>query len=567
MKQYLRYLAFLLCICITLVSLPSCLSITRIANTFEQMVEEIVGQQETTAKENAVLGNELSPDLLLQYTLSESDRLAFAEKLAYCRTITLEGTDTEAIDAAWEELEDLYYHIATQSQIAYILYCWDQSSEEFSDAYLYASEMSNELYNDYMALCQEIDASNSPYRDAFFEDWTVDEMEEMRAYSEELSALYDENDRILVEYRALADDDSFDDKAAELYYQTVINNNRIATLKGYSDYYQYAYEKIYLRDYGAEDAKLLHGNGKQEILSLYRSSLNRFSNQYAELNSFEKTFISSFLQNDYDKLSTNYVMEYVNSLPDDMKASMLTMFEAENSLFANGEHSYQGAFTGWLYEYGRPFCYFGPGYQSSSTVIHELGHYYAEQFQMDEDLAMDLAEIHSQGNEMLFLVYLKDHVSKGVYEALSSYLLVDSLLTVLMCLVIDEFEMKVYQNADTITDPKKDLDRIMREVIDRYGGDSFFMENISDPYWYWRRVTIESPVYYISYAVSGIVAIELYAEALIDYDLATQMYRYLAEEARPSQGFLEVIRAAGLLTPFDPDIYVSIRAKLEIGRR
>ena len=564
MKRHLRYLAFLLCICTVVLSLSSCLSVLRIFNTFEQMIEEVA---EETTGENADLNDSLPSDLPLQYTLSEDDRVAFAEKLAYCRTITLAGTDTEAIDAAWEELEALYYHVATQSQIAYILYCYDQSSEALSDAYLYATEMSNELYADYMALCQEIDASNSPYRDAFFEDWTADEMEEMRAYSEELSALYDENDRILVEYRALADDDTFDDQAAELYYQTVLNNNRIATLKGYSDYYQYAYEKIYLRDYGVADAKVLHGNSKQEILSLYRTTLNSFSKKYAELSSLEKTFISSFLQNDYDKLSTNYVMEYVNSLPNDMKPSMLSMFEAENSLFADGEHSYEGAFTGWLYEYERPFCYFGPGYQSSSTVIHELGHYYAEQFQIDDDLVMDLAEVHSQGNEMLFLAFLKDRVSDGIYDALSSYLLLDSLLTVLMCLVIDEFEMKVYQSADQITNPKEDLDILMREVIDGYGGDSFFMENIADPYWYWRRVTIESPVYYISYAVSGIVAIELYAEALMEYDLAAKMYRYMAEEAKPSQGFLEVIRNAGLLTPFDSNVFVSIRAKLEIGRR
>ena len=564
MKRYLRYLACLLCICIIIASLSSCLTVLRFYDELEQMEGDSTNGEES--RENDQGGQDqtttLPEDLPLDYTLTEADREEFDRLLTVCRTLTLEGTDKTAIDEAWETLEDHYYHVSTQSQIAYILYCYDQSSKELSDAYLYASEMSSDLYADYMALCQEIDASKSPYRDEFFSDWTEEELEEMRAYSEELSELYDANDRILVEFREL-EGEGFTDRATELYYQTVLNNNRIAKLKGYDDYYEYAYDKVYLRDYSAEASVQLHRLCSELLIPLFKTALNSFETNYQALNSLEKSFLSSFLYSDYDEMTVNYVKSYVNSAPESMKGSMQTMFETGNSLFADGENAYAGAFTAMLYEYEKPFCYFGPGYQSSTTVIHELGHYYAEQYHIDDELAMDLAEVHSQGNEMLFLVFLKDHISDDIYDTLVSYLLLDALTTVIVCMVIDEFEMTVYQNADQIAKPTEDFDRIMKQVIDNYGGETFFVDHIAEPYHYWRHVTIESPVYYISYAVSGIAAIELYAAATVNYGTATEAYQTLVEEVAPSKGFLSALQTAGLGSPLERTTYDKIKLAFE----
>lgn len=556
MKRYLRYLALLLCICIVTASLSSCMAVFRVYSELEQMVGDALEDADGSDAGNPSQDGEKLP---LEYTLTDADRVEFDRLLEICRTLTLQGTDGTAIDEAWETLEDHYYHIATQAQIAYILYCWDQNDKSLSDAYLYASEMSSDVYADYMALCQEIDTSNSPYRDEFFSDWTEEEIEEMRSYSDSLSELYDANDRILVEFRELGDE-NFDNRAAELYYQTVLNNNRIAELNGYENYYAYAYDKVYLRDYSTEDIRALHQLGATQLVPLFKRAMAEFRASYEKLNSVEQTFLSSLLYSDYDTLAHNYVKDYIDATPESMKAAMESMFLPGNSLFTDSESSYAGAFTGMLYEYEKPFCYFGPGYQSCDTVIHELGHYYAEQFHIDDSLAMDLAEVHSQGNEMLFLVFLEDQVSEGVYKTLVSYLLLDALSTIILCLIIDEFEMLVYQNSDPIKNPAIKLDALMDQVVDQYGGRAFLTENIGDPFHYWRRVTIESPVYYISYAVSGIAAIELYAVADEDYDAAMGAYRTLVEEATPSDGFLAALQKAGLGSPFESATVEKIRA-------
>ena len=559
MKRYLRYLALLLCICIVTASLSTCMALFRVYSELEQMVGDALEDADGSDAGNPSQDGEKLP---LEYTLTDADRAEFDRLLEICRTLTLQGADGTAIDEAWETLEDHYYHIATQAQIAYILYCWDQNDKSLSDAYLYASEMSSDVYADYMALCQEIDASNSPYRDEFFSDWTEEEIEEMRSYSDSLSELYDANDRILVEFRELGDEE-FDNRAAELYYQTVLNNNRIASLKGYENYYVYAYDKIYMRDYSAEDTAELHELGATLLVPYFKRVSAIFQANYKNLNSVEQSFLSALLYADYDSLAHNYVKDYIDAAPESMKASMVSMFLPENSLFTDNESSYEGAFTGILYEYEKPFCYFGPGYQSSDTVIHELGHYYAEQFHIDDALAMDLAEVHSQGNEMLFWVYLKDQISENVYKTLVSYLLLDALSTVIMCLVIDRFEMLVYQNSDQIKNPATRLDALMDEVVDLFGGRAFLTENIGDPFRYWRRVTIESPVYYISYAVSGIAAIELYAVADEDYNAAMGAYRTLVEEATPSDGFLAALQKAGLGNPLKRETIEKLRPIFE----
>ena len=73
---------------------------------------------------------------------------------------------------------------------------------------------------------------------------------------------------------------------------------------------------------------------------------------------------------------------------------------------------------------------------------------------------------------------------------------------------------------------------------------------------YWRVVCIESPVYDISYAVSGLSALELYAHAQENsYESAQEIYLYLASEVDKELGFFEQLTLAGLSLPTETNIY------------
>ena len=85
---------------------------------------------------------------------------------------------------------------------------------------------------------------------------------------------------------------------------------------------------------------------------------------------------------------------------------------------------------------------------------------------------------------------------------------------------------------------------------------------ISDPNVYWRLAAVSNPVYYISYAVSAVAALEVYAVAEEDYDAALTAYNALVDGITPEDGFLGALEKAGLTSPFEEQTYIDITNNL-----
>lgn len=171
---------------------------------------------------------------------------------------------------------------------------------------------------------------------------------------------------------------------------------------------------------------------------------------------------------------------------------------------------------------------------------------------------MDLSETQSQGNEWLFIDYLKSNMSDDLHQALVEYKLSSDIGYIICFVMIDEFEQIVYshENAGNLT--LDEYDAIMAEIADQYGGVTFVQENILDIQSYWKQVVLESPVYYVSYAVSGISAINLYTVAQENQEVARECLRKLMEEPLVEEGFLANIQNAGISEPFDEGVYLRL---------
>ena len=72
----------------------------------------------------------------LVYTLDQDTIDYFYACLETAEELSINGPDWETVDAAIEELDDAYMELVDQYQIAYVLYCADQSDEEKSQRYL-----------------------------------------------------------------------------------------------------------------------------------------------------------------------------------------------------------------------------------------------------------------------------------------------------------------------------------------------------------------------------------------------------------------------------------------------
>ena len=535
MKQ-LRNLSFLLVLCLLFSALSSCGFLITDPSVEQDGTKPVTAPITQTPS----LGG--SDADLLSYTLTQKTLDEFYGMLSDCEALFLgEAREEETLQASLDALEDAYYHIATQAQIAYILYCVKQNDEVLSQNYLFSSAASSDAYAAYNESCKRIDASNAPNRAFFFRDWTEEEIAEMRGFSDEIVRYQKANDEILIQYRAL-NDENFSQKAHLYYADLLQNNNAIARLEGYQNYWVYANAEVYGRDADSYTASMRR-YVKQYLVPLMNEVAIEFNAAYAALSEKERETVGAILQSDYAAVGVRYVDGYLETFDGEAEQDMKSMLQSENSVFTDSEDSYKGAFTGFLYEYERPICYFGPGYANTLTVIHEMGHYYAALEKGDMSLSIDLAEVHSQGNEWLFLSYMEDVLGARISKTLTLYQLYSSLSVVIRATMIDDFEERCYQQAQPYWGAYQ-FDNVMKDVINAYGGEEW-MESL---YSYWRYVVIESPVYYISYAVSMLAALQLYGIAEEDSFTAGQAaFLSLVQSAAEDQGFAEALAAAGLL--------------------
>lgn len=487
----------------------------------------------------------------LVYSLTDDMVEDFYTLLEETEDYAIAAEDLELTDQVSDELEEAYLALVDQYQIAYVLYCLDQKDEEVKAQYLECVDLISEVDAAYNDMCKRVWLSETPFREHLFEDWNADEIERMLAYNEEIAQLEKRNTEITVEFRDLGS--GWESDMIPLYNELVRNNNRIAQIYGYENYYVYAYDVVYERDYEMTEIEKMRRYAAEYLVEAHEGSMETFMELYDDLDEEESDFLSCYIYEDYDTLDKNYVSGYINSLPESARDNMNGMFAGERVVFTSYKDAYAGAFTTWIGE--EPFCFFGPDYANSETVIHELGHYYGSSYVESWSQPMDLAETQSQGNEWLFTHYMQSRLPKAVYQCLAEYKLLSDFGYIICFIMVDEFEQQVYshENAGNLTEDE--YDAIMEQIAQQYGGIDYVTDNMLNVQTYWRQVVLESPVYYISYAVSGIAAINLFVMAQEDEAEAIDAYIRLQEEPQEDAGFLTNIRYAGIADPFERTVY------------
>jgi oligoendopeptidase F len=242
-----------------------------------------------------------------------------------------------------------------------------------------------------------------------------------------------------------------------------------------------------------------------------------------------------------------------------------------NDLMVDGNMfrgTYEGAYVTYIRGVDLPIAYFGKGYDSSTTVAHEFGHYMNEIYNDDEySQSFDLLETHSQGQEMLYIQYAKNYLEGDALELVETYHLLSTIQTIMLATQVTCFEQAIY--LDHYEGPNSDV--IMAdgtitadEYDDVYAGLSEYLgideANRVDEYW--RYVTISSPCYYISYAVSGVNALQIYVDVMIKgYDVAKDSYLKLFTytDVDPEMTLEQILTHAGLTSYVDEQTFVRIK--------
>ena len=474
----------------------------------------------------------------------------------------------------YEEYSDLIFSAQGQYSISMTLYYCDNKNKDLEKIYNDMMEYYNSLVSKFYSLSQPW--YESKYREFFFYGATEEEINsflfDSNAYANpEYTALKDRNDAIELEFYNIPNPAS-SPLVPELYAEFVENNNKMALILGYNNYLEYAYENIYDREYTYEEVSAFVEHVKKYMVPVYNMIYNKWGSisgyTEADIEDYYSVVSYSFFENLKGNTLFNDYIDNMNMAFTSNPDKQISFSDNLNNLMSDGNlfrGTYEGAYVTYINGSGIPIAYFGEGYDSSVTVAHEFGHYMNEVYNNSEyNQSFDLLETHSQGDEMLYIYYVNGKISPKAYELVETYQILSSLSIVMSAIQIDCFEQAIYLNSYDgynsemiMSDGKITAD----EYDELYASISVDL-GINEEYRqddYWRNgMTISSPCYYISYAVSGINALQIYANAYSQsFDVAKDNYLKLFTytDVDPDMTMNEVLEYAGLISYKDESLY------------
>ncbi|MBR1471113.1 MAG: hypothetical protein IJ600_05670 [Lachnospiraceae bacterium] len=349
------------------------------------------------------------------------------------------------------------------------------------------------------------------------------------------------------------------EERGQLYLDLVKIRTELARSHGYDNYADYAYEKIYDRDYGTAELKAYRDAVKNYLVPLQDELIYElYGTHYDEVqNMFEKEM------GEEECLET--LREYLPKISNDLIPALDYMEEHELYDISIDSAKAPGGYTCSICGYNAPFLYncADGSIMDMETLIHEYGHY-NQMYHMTEDswyydkTDLDIAEIHSQGLELLFMDYAGD-IYGEFSEAVKLYTIFNLTYAAVEGVKEDAFQYAVYSDADNMT-----LDKLNQlyfqyctEYTGRYG--SMFSDSISlanqgylpsGVAYEWVQIphTFQSPMYYISYSTSVAAVFELFDVILDDRDEGIETYLALVD-AEFQEGFQDTLDKVGLNNP------------------
>ncbi len=504
-------------------------------------------------------GTDFAGNSLFQYDYQPYETEEIRSQMADLSDLLEQPDSHDRVLAVYSQLMSRLERVQSQYTAAYLAYNVNLYSEnmEYETQYLEMSTLYEELNTEYYRLI--VKAYPTEYRDIFFAGLTEDEAAEILtdadSFDEEYLSLMAANDAIYTEYYdiEIVPGES-DKKVAELYAKTVINNNRIAKKFGYAHYFDYAYKDVYGREYSPKDVEDFLDHSIAHLIPALEQIRKISDSKEIDRSVYDYYYdcaLEGKIKGELD-LYFESLGEGLNGIYHNFHEDQLFVSSSDDS------RSYEVAYTDYFEQYSLPVCYFGPYYQDRLTVVHELGHFARAYLTNNAYQSYDAAELNSQGNEMLFLAYESTAREQDFYGALMTMELGDRLADILLAQLINRFEYAVY-TAEQI-DGETVL-RLLDELCEQLGGAEYLKELLGyDVAEYWQYVVITQPAYYISYAISGVSALELYTVAMEDYSKAVEMYWILVSD--PTEGLLEILPLCGLSDPFSENTFKVLSEQL-----
>lgn len=431
----------------------------------------------------------------------------------------------------------------------------DEEADRLAESYysLYSSG-----YESYLSALHDVAVSpNKKVMKEVFADWQI---ESLAAYvprgEEEIESDSREYSLELEYYNLMLEESPDPDEICSVFVELVNLRNRMAQLGGYSSYAEYCYGDLYARDYTIEDA----ARARDYIRDIIGPTLDVL---YMRV---DETKAEELLYSEKIDCSEEAILNVMKAILEQMSPELSNAFDymLRYDLYdiSPAVNKRQSGFTTFLRYWYEPFLFNCPSelWYDYTDMFHEFGHF-ANYYYSLSDIIFgaadnDLAELQSQGLELLSTLWFDEYFGEETSQAIRDDLVISQLYGILDGALYDEFQERCFAEQDLTVER---VYEIYKELYEAYGFLPY------DGYEYeWMNVehNFTYPFYYISYAVSSVPALEIYSEGLTDRD--TALDRYLRIEAMNCEEWYlsEALEQCGLSGVFEEETYLNIAKAL-----
>ncbi|MDO5861519.1 MAG: hypothetical protein Q4Q58_01785 [Thermoplasmata archaeon] len=334
---------------------------------------------------------------------------------------------------------------------------------------------------------------------------------------------------------------------AEVYIDLIEARNDLAEIYGYDTYIDYAYKETYSRDYTPDD---IDGMLQVGVLSasLY-STLNRMMTTDQSLSSDTISWLGDLSYND----TLVYLDRFLSGVDSDL-SGVLDYLDRNGTLLVEDGSGGQitAGFTASLpVERGAVVYLCGySGYNEFRGLVHELGHASNTCLNFGSTSCMDVREIHSSGLEALLAASASDVIGDSG-DALTVAVIASLANTISTTSIFAVFEAQVYEMEASGTELTVDLLRsTYKDLLDSVGLS--YSSSYGYLSWAGSSNLVVDAGYVVSYAVSGLSSLEIFVDAVENWDAAVDEYMDILNQTGVS-GYSAAVEAAGMLDMLETD--------------
>jgi len=364
----------------------------------------------------------------------------------------------------------------------------------------------------------------------------------------------------LLTKRRLQDADALDAAFDKLFSLRI----QIAKNSGYENYIDYIFKAKHRFDYTPEDCKNFHESIEKIILPLQREILRERAKKM-NLSKLRPWDLSCDPQGRQAlkpfKTGAELVSKCGNlfSRLNPQWNEWYKILEKENLIDADSRlGKAPGGYQITFYDSNVPFIFMNAAgtNQDVYTLLHESGHAF-HQFAMAKqelfafkDVPSEFAEVASMSMELLGAEDLSDFYNEEDFRRSRIEALQDIISLFPWVAIIDAFQHELYKFP---THTAKDRKEIWLSLQNRFdsGVDWSGLEDARSYLWQKQLHLFEVPFYYVEYGIAELGALQIYANAKKNRDLAVQDL-IKAESLGSSKPLPELFKTAGIKFDFSP---------------